>query len=357
VGPGKVFALASAVLAKFGINVGSSSETTTAVSGTLLAPDAVILGAATTSGVRLELATGTMDVREGDDSGYAPIRAQTIGARDGATLSAQLNAIGGGVLTLASGGNISWSTTAAVTGTNDTGLARSAAGWIKATNGGTGYGSIYASYPRRVFGAHKTPGTGATLTAVGGTPTHTLSGTASNVSDSTGHYVQLSADTATAGIDIATTEVTKTENGPIVTFVIKTGAVLPIATERLWVGMASASLAAADSPTGAHVMAFRYAPTVDATAFWRVVTNDGGADTGTETTTTSAIAVSTRYVLMIDATNSASIAFYVNGTLVATHTTNLPTATQALGTACHVNDVAAGSTKELLISNIRFETN
>ena len=238
------------------------------------------------------------------------------------------------------------------------GLSAPATRVLKVTdNAGTGYGRVQAHWPRREFGVAKTPGTAATVTAYGGAPTHTLSGTASNVSDSTGHYVQLSVDTAIGGINIEATEVTKTENGPIITFVIKTGAVLPIATERLWVGLGSASLAAADSPSGIHVAAFRYAPTTDTTAFWRAVTNDGGADAGTETTSTVAIAVSTRYILTIDATNSASITFYVDGALIATHATNVPTATQALGTACHVTDVAAGDTKELLISSIHFETN
>ena len=240
---------------------------------------------------------------------------------------------------------------------SDTGFERFSAAVVKVTNGGTGYGRLRAEWPRREFGVAKTPGTGATVTAYGGAPTHTLSGTASNVSDSTGHYVQLSVDTATGGINIEATECTKTENGPIFTAVIKTGAVLPIATERLWVGLGSASLAAADSPSGLHVAAFRYAPTTDTTAFWRAVTNDGGADAGTTTTSTVAIAVSTRYRLTIDATNSASITFYVDGALIATHATNVPTATQALGTACHVTDVAAGDTKELLISSIRYETN
>ena len=217
--------------------------------------------------------------------------------------------------------------------------------------------TISAYWPKRTYSVHKTPGTAATLTAVGGAPTHTLTGTASDVSDSSGHYVQLSADTAIAGVTIAATECAKTELSPIFTAVIKTGAVLPIATERLWVGLSSGALTGTDSPTGAHVLAFRYAPSTDATAFWRTSSNDGGADTGTTTVTTIAIAASTRYVLTIDASNSASVKFYVNGALAGTHTTNLPAVTQALGTECFMDDVAGGSTKELLISKINFETN
>lgn len=218
-------------------------------------------------------------------------------------------------------------------------------------------GAPILNVSRRTFSAIKTPGTGATLTAIGGTPTHTLTGTASNVSDSSGHYVQLSGDGAIAGIQIATTEVVKTEIGPVCTFVVKTGALLPVqATERIWIGMSSADLSGSDSPTGAHVMAFRYAISTDGTVFWRTVTNDGGADAGTPTTTTVAIAASTRYVLTVDASDSTSIKFYINGTLASTHTTNLPTATTALGCQCFALDAGAG-TMELLISNIVYQTN
>lgn len=361
--------------------------------GTILATTAVVIGSADTSGVRLEVDAGVLAAREGNDSADAPVRALSFhsaqantanllliedasgndflvqGTDGGGELKVRNGIIGTGTnpLNIASGtgtyiagstGVINWRSGTTSAASADTGLARSAAGVVKVTDGSTGYGSVRAEYPRRVFEVIKTPGTGATLTAIGGTPTHTLSGTASNVSDSSGHYVQLSATNATAGIEIASTECTKTENGPIFTAVIKTGAVLPIATERLWIGLSSAALAASDSPTGAHVAAFRYAPSTDGTAFWRLVTNDGGADTGTTTTSTIAIAISTRYVLTIDATNSASIAFYINGALAGTaHTTNLPTATQALGTQCFVTDVTGGSTKELLISKIRFETN
>lgn len=216
---------------------------------------------------------------------------------------------------------------------------------------------IVGQVKRREFSVAKTPGTGATLTAVGGTPTHTLTGTASNVSDSSGHYVQLSGDGALAGVQIATTEVVKTENKPIVTFVIKTGTTLPTdATERIWIGLSDADLSASDSATGANVAAFRFAKDSDGTAFWRTQTNDGGADVGTVAVSAIAIAAATRYALTIDASNPASILFYVDGILAATHTTNLPAVTVALGTQCLALDAGAG-VMELLISKIHFETN
>jgi hypothetical protein len=68
-------------------------------------------------------------------------------------------------------------------------------------------------------------------------------------------------------------------------------------------------------------MTFQFEPGTSAN--WQV--RNGG---GTETTTTSAISVdaTTRYVLTL-INDETDLKFYVNGTLVATHTTNLPTGT------------------------------
>lgn len=63
---GKVIALIRAL---------STSSTSSA---TYTVTDALIIGAATTSGVRLDLESGTLAVREGDDSAYAPLTAGFI---------------------------------------------------------------------------------------------------------------------------------------------------------------------------------------------------------------------------------------------------------------------------------------
>lgn len=51
---------------------------------------AVVLGAATTSGIRLEVNTGICDVREGDDSALAPLRALTLESSTTATVGTRL---------------------------------------------------------------------------------------------------------------------------------------------------------------------------------------------------------------------------------------------------------------------------
>lgn len=51
---------------------------------------AVVLGAATTSGIRLEVNGGICDVREGDDSALAPLRALTVESTTSASIGTTL---------------------------------------------------------------------------------------------------------------------------------------------------------------------------------------------------------------------------------------------------------------------------
>lgn len=121
---------------------------------------------------------------------------------------------------------------------------------------------------------------------------------------------------------------------------IKTDASL--ADVRLWAGLVANALDASSDASGIAVAAFRYDTGVDGTAFWRTVTNDG-TTTGNVTTTTAGIAVSTLYLLRIKVVSTTSIEFYVNGTLVATHTTDLPGASQDLGFWLSLTTLAAAA--------------
>lgn len=107
---------------------------------------------------------------------------------------------------------------------------------------------------------------------------------------------------------------------------------------RWWIGCFSATPMASDDPA-VHGFGFRYATATDGTAFWRTWTNDGSSG-GTATTTTVAVASNTAYTFRVDVVSTTEIRFYVNGTLVATHTTNLPTATVDLIPYCKVRTLA-----------------
>lgn len=121
---------------------------------------------------------------------------------------------------------------------------------------------------------------------------------------------------------------------------IKTGA--DITSVRYWMGMFSATPMAASDPA-VHAAAFRYDTGVDGTAFWRAYTNDA-VSTGTVTTGGVAIAANTAYRLRIVwATGTATVRFFVNGTNIANHTTDLPTTTQDLGHVEQIQNLAAAN--------------
>lgn len=116
---------------------------------------------------------------------------------------------------------------------------------------------------------------------------------------------------------------------PDMMFLVKTeGTVTDIA---YYVGVVSStSMARANSEIGAY---FTYDTDTAETAFWRCFSaNNTGAQ---ELTATSvAIAADTIYRLRIKLLNT-NVEFYINDVLVATHTTRVPSASQALGWRVH----------------------
>lgn len=148
---GLVTGLISGALERLGITTGGVYSPG---GPTVTATDAVIVGAATTSGVRLDLESGTLAVREGDDSAYAPARAfayytptgtfrmgefsQGLVFRTDASIAGACRPAQTVIWTAAAAGQFGWSSdTDASSGTYDTGLARSAAGVVAVTNGST----------------------------------------------------------------------------------------------------------------------------------------------------------------------------------------------------------------------------
>lgn len=110
-----------------------------------------------------------------------------------------------------------------------------------------------------------------------------------------------------------------------------------LTNSRIWAGLFSATPFGSATPS-IHLAAFRYDTGADGTAFWRCVT-DNGSGSPTVTTTSIAIAVSTKYSLRIEC-GASDIKFYINDVLAATHTTTLPTSTQLLGGEIGVNPLS-----------------
>jgi len=144
--------------------------------------------------------------------------------------------------------------------------------------------------------------------------------------DANGPHVLLTTDALTRrGARVETADpVVSTQISPELAFRLTTGA--SIANVSLHVGLFRAR-PTDDTASLLERAELRYDTTADGTAFWRAISSDGA--TLESTTTTAAIAAATEYVARIVAA-SASVAFYLNGVLVATHSSNVPTPTTGL---------------------------
>lgn len=171
---------------------------------------------------------------------------------------------------------------------------------------------------------------GLTTATTWGMPAPLLNATVSNADAADGpwlnHATAASSGSATSMRSDALATVFRRDWLPEVEFAFKTGG--DISSIRIWVGLFDALPNASGDPT-LNGAGFRYDTSVDGTAFWRTWSNDNSGG-GAATTTTVAIAINTPYRLRVKCLAS-SIEFYINGVLVATHSTNLPVSTAMMG--------------------------
>lgn len=154
-------------------------------------------------------------------------------------------------------------------------------------------------------------------------------GTAATHADGPDDYVQYTATAATTGTNFghsAGSAGAAFGKDPMFGMRIKTGA--DVSSIRMWLGWFSGDPRGADDPAGLHFMGFRFS-TDAADAGWVAATKDG---TTIKTTATGvAVTADTKYRFKIVADSvGSSVKFYIDGNLVATHTTNLPGSTTTL---------------------------
>lgn len=127
---------------------------------------------------------------------------------------------------------------------------------------------------------------------------------------------------------------------------------------RYWMGLFSAAPDLIVRGIGTiHIAAFSYDTGIDGTAFWRTCTSGGGVNTFTTTTTTQSIQPNTKYIMRIVCSNTSNdIKFYINNTLVSTHSATLPTSTQLLGYGNRITTLTA-SIRNLKWGRIGIRTN
>lgn len=160
--------------------------------------------------------------------------------------------------------------------------------------------------------------------------------TATNGDDTDGRWFLFSTTSTSGNASGAATLFTVTQRNwqGDSTFLCKTGT--DVTLQRVWVGWSNGSADASSTPA-LHLAAFRYDPSISTS--WQCVTS-AGTSTQTVTTVPGAVTAGQICRLRINMTLT-SVEFYVNDALVATHTTNLPTATQLLGYIVRVVTLSA----------------
>lgn len=121
---------------------------------------------------------------------------------------------------------------------------------------------------------------------------------------------------------------------------------------RAWAGWFASGFSYGSSPN-TSCAAFRYDTGVDGTAFWRCVTSNG---TNTETTTTSIpIPAAIQRQKLLVSVAPGQVDFYIDGTLVATHTTYVPASGTSISWFYHLTQFSLSLELQLEAVAIRVD--
>jgi hypothetical protein len=179
---------------------------------------------------------------------------------------------------------------------------------------------------------------GTTLTNLGfaAAPTVTASSTASS-DDADGPWLSITTSTANGNDAVITNfSVLRRDWDPEFYTRVKTPAT--ITNLRYWIGLFSADPTGSATPA-VHAAGFRFDTGVPDTK-WQFCTGDGTTTACTDTGVT--VSASTAYTLGVTC-SASDCKGYVNGTLSATRTTNLPGATTTIGYNVSASNLSAAA--------------
>lgn len=184
----------------------------------------------------------------------------------------------------------------------------------------------------------------ATLqTSLGVARTVTSAVAATNQKTARGETLRISATANNADASvIGPFTVTQTQADPI----LVTRVVIPtdLVNRRIFVGLFSAGpTMTSDTQNAISSLYFRYTAGTDTA--WQCCCSNGSATTVASSGVT--VAADTAYLLKIDATDFASLRYYINGQLVATLTTNVPAVATNLGIGHYLRSLSASGQKNL----------
>lgn len=178
----------------------------------------------------------------------------------------------------------------------------------------------------------------ATFNGYGDAITETYSGRGSAAPSATGpaSKYQTSAATTNSNAGIAG-QVAVYRTGRNVRYQTSCG-VDQTTNERVWVGLTDQAMttqAASDNPAG-DCAAFRYSSGAEST--WKCITKDGTTQNITDSSVSADTSVHKFEIVFDDA--APNVKFYIDGTLVATHTANLPSASKNMRFVNNVQTLA-----------------
>lgn len=133
---------------------------------------------------------------------------------------------------------------------------------------------------------------------------------------------------------------------PSVKFFFRTGS--SVADVRFWVGLFSADPMTSSTPA-IHGVGLRFDTGVDSST-WKVWSNDGSGS-GTSSDSGVAMSANTSYVVEVRVISTSEVEIYINGSLVASVTSDLPESSQKLRAYCQVRNLVASS-KDIKIRKI-----
>lgn len=201
----------------------------------------------------------------------------------------------------------------------------------------------------RLLGLHQQTGAGTGVNTVGLSGL-TTNGGVSLLSDATGMYVNyLSAVglSQQAGYSTTSTPEYTLALFPDIIATIKTGPnAADITNCRIWVGISQNT--ALGGATHNNIVLFRFNQVESGDTNWQCVTRGAGAS-ATITDSGVAVSVDTRYIMRINVASLNTVQFYINNTLVATHTTDLPASLQTMNIACYLINGLAGTQRNFRV--------
>lgn len=186
----------------------------------------------------------------------------------------------------------------------------------------------------RFFGVNKNPGSTTNLTAIGISAVTPFGDSSNADDDADGPFIRwntAASTNAAAGHDWNSASLVRVDWKPQIFNKAKTHT--SIAVCRIWIGAFSSDPATSNDPA-VHGMGFRFSTSASDTA-WQAWTNDGSGG-GTITNTGVTVSTSTTYMFVIKVVSNSSVEFYISTdlgssyTLVATHSTNLPTSSTGM---------------------------